>query len=197
MEMRRTWPDVTGRRTTTLVRGTLLLPRLASSVAIISSLAMASLPACLQFGQDVSSDAGAVGANVAGGDAARETAALTGDKCAIDSISGVTLCTKISLCPGLLVDHDLYPDCGFRLPGASIDLVCVCGEVICPVGVALDCAQAKELLDTQSESAVCVQQAEGRCAPRSPAKPGRAPSCDANCAAECGADVSCRKICGC
>ena len=88
-------------------------------------------------------------------------------------MSGITLCTSIAACPGLVVDHDLYPDCGFRVPTNSIDLECVCDDFLCPVGAALTCAQAKSLLQAHSALAVCVSQNEGRCAARSlnPTKP--------------------------
>ena len=106
------------------------------------------------------------------------------------------LCTSLDQCPGLAVDHDLYPDCGFRAPSTTIDLECVCGDFLCPVGAVLNCAQAKMLLGDQSEVIACVQQSEGRCAPRTAPKPGST-SCDSNCRDACAGDINCRKLCGC
>ena len=107
----------------------------------------------------------------------------------------MVLCTSISLCPGVAVDHDVYPNCGFRLPSSSIDLECVCDNVLCPVGSALNCNQAWDLLDSQSELAVCTQSNEGRCAMLAASNPSR--SCDRACAADCAGDPLCFRLCGC
>ena len=129
----------------------------------------------------------------AGSDAA--PAAVSGTQCALDSVSKTTLCTKIDPCPGLAVDHDVYPDCGFRVPAVSLDLECVCGDFLCSMGTALTCAQAGMLLTNGSELAVCTQVVEGRCAPRGAAKP--VSSCDRTCASECAGDPGCLGLCGC
>jgi len=161
-------------------------------LALLPTLCLCS---CLQIGTSDSSapDAAAASGPVSAVDAQVPSG---GTGCAVDSVSGATLCTSIDQCPGLKVDHDLYSDCGFRTPSTTIDLECVCGDFLCPVGAVLNCAQAQKLLDDQSEIVTCQQQNEGRCAPRTTGKPSST-SCDSNCANSCAGDINCRKLCGC
>jgi len=93
------------------------------------------------------------------------------------------------------VDHDLYPNCGFRMPISSIDLECVCSNMLCPVGSALSCSQARDLLESQTELGVCTQSSEGRCAILWTSNPSG--SCNKSCAAECVSDPLCIRMCGC
>jgi hypothetical protein len=163
---------------------------------LLRILPLISVTSCLQIGTSADSDAGA-GAADAGLTGEAAASPLTGGSgCATDSVSGSMLCTSFDQCPGLAIDHDVYPDCGFRVPSTSIDVECVCGDFLCPVGAVLNCTQAKALLDDQSEMAACVQQSEGRCAPRAAAKQGSM-TCDTNCADACAGDINCRKLCGC
>jgi hypothetical protein len=161
-------------------------------------LCLPFLTGCLQIGPSSDADAGAPapGASSAPGDAAAVDDRMGGSNCALDSISGVTLCTSVAVCPGLAVDHDVYPDCGFRVPSSSIDLECVCGDFLCPIGAALGCGQAKDLLDSHSELDTCIQASDGRCAPRSAPKMGGS-SCDHACADVCAGDPGCLQLCGC
>ena len=99
-------------------------------------------------------------------EAAAEAAPVLPQGCVFDSAAQVTLCTTSSACPALRIDHDLYPNCGFRYPSTAIDVECVCDDSLCPLGAALDCAQAAALLDSQSELLTCIQRNEGRCAAR-------------------------------
>jgi hypothetical protein len=86
--------------------------------------------------------------------------------CVVDPLSRVTLCRETVLCPGLRIDPDVYPDCGFRLPSTTIEVQCVCDDALCPLGTALDCNQLRRLLADQSALLVCIQRDENRCAPR-------------------------------
>lgn len=157
------------------------------------------LSGCLQLDLGPT-DAGAASASSSAtaadaGDAAAP-AAVSGTGCAVDSVSKITLCTRIDPCPGLAVDHDLYPDCGFRVPAVSFDLECVCGDSMCSMGTALTCAQAQSLLADGSELAVCTQEVEGRCALRGTSTPATS-SCDRGCASECAGAPGCLGLCGC
>jgi hypothetical protein len=157
------------------------------------------LPGCLQIGTGNDADAGASSAAASAAasyDAGGDVAATGGSGCGVDSVSGATLCTRIDQCPGLAVDHDAYPDCGFRVPSTTIDLECVCGDFLCPLGAALSCDQAATLLSEQSEIAACTQQNEGRCAARA-TSPKPETSCDMSCAQACAGDINCRTLCGC
>jgi hypothetical protein len=91
--------------------------------------------------------------------------AAVGVSCAADPDTGVILCIGSTLCPGLTVDQDLYPGCGFRIHDGSdvIDLECACYGQICPIGVTTTCAQAATLMQDQSQYTVCMQVDQGRC----------------------------------
>ena len=117
-----------------------------------------------------------------------------GSYCFLDPSSGLAFCGQTSQCPGLTVDPDLFPNCGFRMAQELLDLECVCSTAICPVGIASTCAQAAQLLKQQSELTVCAQEAEGRCVSIGKRE---ASTCDRNCAAGCWGDTSCRAACGC
>lgn len=144
-------------------------------------------------------DAGAGGgasssstAAAAGGDAGAK-----GIDCITEAQTGATLCTGISSCPGLAVDHDVYPTCGFRPGGNVLDLECACQTSLCPVGVAKTCAEAAKLLAGQNESTVCLQIDEGRCTGGGPPTKTPNPTCDRQCASECGGAAGCIHLCGC
>jgi hypothetical protein len=140
-----------------------------------------------------------------GGAGSAESASTTsgdagpkGVDCITEPETGATICSGISTCPGLLVDHDVYPTCGFRVGGgALLDLECGCQGSLCPIGVAQTCEQAQALLRDQSESTVCLQVADGRCTKGTQTKPPASPTCDKLCAAECGNVPSCLRLCGC
>jgi hypothetical protein len=141
-----------------------------------------------------SDDAGAAGSD--GADAS-EPEEVTGLDCVTDTTSRVTLCTSISSCDGLAVDHDAFPNCGFRVGGSTIDLQCLCADALCPMGTSLSCAQARQLLADSTETLVCAQQNDGRCAARSVTEPVPTSSCDRSCAEECVNSPACLELCGC
>jgi hypothetical protein len=126
-----------------------------------------------------------------------------GAGCGAESTTGATLCTAISLCPTLAVDHDVYPNCGFRIRGQAIDLECACSGALCPIGAPATCEQAARLLSGQTELQVCSQVNEGRCTTPTPqstsssASSSGSSTCDRTCAGECGGDPGCVKLCGC
>ena len=159
------------------------------------------LGSCLQIGSLEGSDGGADAAKPGDSgvtsDAKAPNADAGGDLgCIVDPLSRVTLCTSIALCPGLAVDHDRFPHCGFRKGAGLIDLACFCDNFVCPLGTTLTCGQARDLLATQFELNACLQVNEGRCAPRS-ATPPAGTSCDKNCASTCAGDPGCIRLCGC
>ena len=150
------------------------------------------LSACLQIGPSSNTTA----TSTAPTDAGTSSTPSTGTGCGTDVISGVTLCSATSLCLGLVVDRDLYADCGFRVPSTSIDLECICGDYyLCSIGTALNCAQAQTLLASQSELLTCSQVGDDRCALRAPSKP--ATNCDHTCLSGCAGDPGCVTLCGC
>lgn len=145
-------------------------------------------------------DAGAAASRGGASGGTSGDAGVQGVDCITEPQTGATLCTGISSCPGVAVDHDLYPHCGFRPGGAVLDLECACQTSLCPVGVAKTCDDAKKLLGNQSETTVCAQVAEDRCTGGGvPATSGTStPStCDKQCASECGGAPGCIHMCGC
>jgi hypothetical protein len=156
--------------------------------------------ACLQIGLPDGADGGASGGTASDAGTQKDAKALVSDAgdfgCIVDPASRVTLCTGIAACPGLAIDHDRFPDCGFRTGSGFIDVQCICDNYLCPLGATLTCAQAKELLTSQFEIGACSQVSEGRCAPRS-AMPPTGTTCDKNCASMCAGDPGCIRLCGC
>jgi hypothetical protein len=150
---------------------------------------------CLQLDLGDPADSGAAPAAPSSGSSA-DAGTFGGTLCAVDALSKTTLCTSIDPCPGLAVDHDVFPDCGFRVPSLAIDLQCVCGDSLCPMGTSLTCAQAQALLSNNSELSVCTQELEGRCALRGTSTPTTS-TCDRSCASECAGDPGCIGLCGC
>ncbi|MEP7050808.1 MAG: hypothetical protein ABJB12_10660 [Pseudomonadota bacterium] len=161
---------------------------------LIGVLVFGCLPACLQLGKALDSDGGASGAGGGGGEGAHAT---TGTNCGVDPNSGIALCLGISSCPAVRVDPDQFPDCGFRISGATIDLECLCGDALCPMGSAASCLDAKGLLADQSAQGVCAAVADGRCTIVKQTSVSSSSMCDKNCRAECGGDPNCVTLCGC
>jgi hypothetical protein len=106
----------------------------------------------------------------------------------------------VSTCPSVVVDTQAMPDCGFRIRGSVVDLVCACGTAICPMGAFTTCAEATRLLAEQTTSSVCTQLAEGRCSEAAPTTtPGNDgnPACDRQCVRDCGGGSACAAVCNC
>lgn len=152
-----------------------------------------------------------LGGEESGGDASVSSDAsagkIVGAGCGTEQKSGVQLCLATSMCPKVVVDTQALPSCGFRVRGATADLVCACGTAICPMGIFATCAEAAQLLAKQTEQAVCVQLNEGRCTEPS-ASPsssssstsgssGGNPTCDRQCLQECGGGAGCASVCNC
>lgn len=166
----------------------------------LALLATVLLASCIDFSVGPKgSDAGAQGDGAAAqkSDAgASDAAANSGLGCGKDPQTGETLCIGLSSCPGLVVDQNELPGCGFRVTGgASIDIECACSGSICPLGVATSCAQAKSLLASQTYAGVCIQVSEGRCTSGTAQPPPS--NCDKTCASQCGGDPTCLQGCGC
>jgi hypothetical protein len=144
-------------------------------------------------------------------------AGFVGGGCGSESTTGTQLCVATSMCPTLVVDTSAMPHCGFRVRNGVPDLVCACGTSLCSMGVFDTCDQASNLLLTQSEAAVCVQVADGRCEDISGTPVVAATStssstsstsstsssasggtgCDAQCVKDCGGGEACASVCNC
>jgi hypothetical protein len=165
----------------------------------LSSLVlMVSLSSCLQFGKasdsGVGADAGGAGASGAGSNGGTPA---TGVNCGVDPSSGVALCLGLSSCPRVRVDPDQFPDCGYRIGGRNIDLECLCGESLCPMGNAVTCLDAQALLSGESAQGVCAGLAEGRCQLVKQPSRSASSSCDQECRSQCSGVPGCLALCGC
>lgn len=141
-----------------------------------------------------------------GSDAAAE-GGVQGAYCGAERQTGIMLCAATSMCPDIVVDVQSMPSCGFRIRGSAVDLVCGCGDQVCPMGIFANCAQAAQLLANQSEGQVCAQVGEGRCTDATSAtssstsstsstSSGGSSGCKA-CLAECGGGAACASVCNC
>jgi hypothetical protein len=171
---------------------------LAGFVVSLSCLCFA-FAGCVQIGTDTGGGSGAGGTSGAGPTSANDGSdAGGGTNCGRDSTGSVTLCEEIDACPGLGVDPSAYAGCGFRLGGAApIDLECVCGDALCPIGVASSCAQAAQLLAAQNVLTVCEQAGAGRCLPLGTGGDASSGSCTPACQSECAGVPDCLVTCGC
>jgi hypothetical protein len=156
------------------------------------------LVACLQ---QVSTGTGTTDPTASTTSTSSSSGALpTGTACTDDPQTQVTLCEATSLCPGVVVDPGALPNCGFQLhPGSVLDLECLCGTALCPIGVPQTCAQATQLLASQTSLVVCQQVSNATCIELAPAATdaGAASSCDKQCETECSGEPDCIQLCGC
>ena len=153
----------------------------------------------INFGDKQGAGSGATSASSSAATSPPDAGAK-GIDCVTEQTTGATICTGVSSCPQLVVDHDVYPDCGFRVKGTTLDLECACNGSLCPIGVAMTCEQAKQLLSAQTEQTVCIQVGEGRCTAGTPTTGtggGPTSTCDKACSGQCGGDPGCIKGCGC
>jgi len=172
-----------------------MLRRPLTAARVTAVLLAAGSIACsgIRLGDATSADGGAQASAPAGADAA-----VQGIDCIDEPSTGAALCTAVSSCPDVVVDHDAYPSCGFRVRFGGLDLECACNGQLCPVGAPASCDEARKLLAAQTQGGVCTQVSEGRCTAAAAAGgAGPSSSCDRACAGECGGDPGCIKLCGC
>ena len=149
-------------------------------------------------GGRVGADGGPTSTSDGGADAG-----VQGAYCGAERQTGIQLCAATSMCPDIVVDTQAMPSCGFRIRGTAVDLVCGCGDQVCPMGIFSNCAQAAQLLANQSEGQVCAQISEGRCTSASPSSTSSSSSsggntaCDKQCYADCGGGAACASVCNC
>ena len=174
--------------------------------ALVAPLLATSLAACLQV--STGTDTGP-GSTSSGSGSTTASAASPSDPsaggtgCSTDPQTGVTLCTGINACPGVTVDSDAFPGCGFVLHGAgTLDLECICSDSLCPIGVPQSCAQATQLLSTQTLLLVCQQAPDGRCVQLTAQDAGSgaasgSSTCLQQCRSDCAGVPDCMQLCGC
>ena len=156
------------------------------------------LPGCALLGIGTG-DSSASGTTTGGG---ADAGVATGVNCGADPSTGTTLCLGISLCPNVAIDSETFPACGFHIHGNVIDMECVCGGLLCPLGVAATCDALTALLAQANEGSVCAQTGGGQCTeltvtPTSSSSSGGSGTCDTACRDECAGDPNCIVACGC
>ena len=154
-----------------------------------------SLSSCVQIGS--ATDSGAADDASSAGSAGTGSTKVSGTNCGVDPSSGIALCLGISSCPTVRVDPEQFPDCGYRISGASIDLECLCGDALCPIGAAASCLDAKALLSEQSALGVCASVANGRCEVVKQSANNPQSTCEKDCRTQCAGVPGCIQLCGC
>jgi hypothetical protein len=159
---------------------------------------------CLQIGTGTDAGTGN-GSGASTGSAPVSSLAADADggpmgmNCFVDPQTKAALCEQIDKCPGVNVDPGAFPNCGYAMGGGGgrLDLECLCGTSLCPIGVPASCEQAKALLDAQNAITVCGQRDEGRCVELAAPDAGSGSTCDRSCRDECAGAPDCIQLCGC
>jgi hypothetical protein len=157
-----------------------------------------TLAACLQISTGPI-DGGGAGATT--GPSSPATSSDGGGTGCSETPSGLlVLCETIDACPGVGVDPVVFAGCGFRLAGPDpIDLECVCGDLLCPIGAPGTCAAASSLLAAQTVLGVCAQAGQGLCVPlvATESDAGSSSTCTPACESQCSGAPDCLQACGC
>jgi len=176
---------------------------------------LAAFAACLDISQGGGSS-GAAGSDAGTSSGATADAGIQGAGCGKERTTGIELCTATSMCPNVVVDVQQYPNCGFRIRGGAVDLVCGCTDSVCPMGIFTTCQQAAKLLETQNAGSVCAQVSEDRCQAVQPSSSSTSSGsttssssgssggssnggigCDKQCMTDCGGGSACASLCNC
>jgi hypothetical protein len=125
-----------------------------------------------------------------------------GIDCGTDPETSVTLCLGTSLCPGMLIDTEAYPACGFRMNGGVLDVECSCNGMLCPLGAVGSCDDLKTAFANSNEGTICAQVSAGTCTQGTPMATSSSAAtgggtCDVACRDECAGDQTCIQSCGC
>lgn len=186
-------------------------PLLLVPVVMLAGLALvAPLAGCEQIAQALGEDAGSTATTTSTDASVATDAGAVGGGCGTESNTGIQLCSAMSLCPSVVVDTAAMPNCGFRIRGAVVDLVCGCSSFVCPMGTFTTCDEASALLASQTEALVCAQISGGGCtevtAPTttptgtstsSTSSSNGGTGCDHECVTSCGGGASCASLCNC
>lgn len=143
---------------------------------------------------------GGTGGSSSGSGAGGGSSSAQGINCGTDPDTSATLCLGSSVCPGLVVDSEVFPGCGYRVKGNTVDIECSCGGFLCPLG-ATSCADAKQKLTDENYGVVCSQVGAGACVEGTPAASSTSSSsggsCDTACRNDCAGEPTCIQACGC
>ena len=113
--------------------------------------------------------------------------------------SSISLCQYISACPNLVLNAQVFPQCGFRIHGSAIDPECLCdGQYLCPIGNPTTCAEAAaDATGDTTYDSVCEQSVEGHCTSLTASGTGGTPTACQTCIQNCDNVPACIDACGC
>jgi hypothetical protein len=184
-----------------MVQGSRFLALLVSSAPLSLALTVTTAGCLNDLGTDIANADTSSSASTSD-DASTGTASGTG--CGTDPTTGITLCTGITECSSITVDQSALGGCGFRIHSGSnvIDLECLCGTQLCPIGVPDTCDQASSLLSGQTSLVVCEESSEGKCVQEgeeagTTSITSTTSTCNQQCLVSCGAEPDCQQLCGC
>ncbi len=175
---------------------------------VLFCLAPFELSACIQdVGTGVDSTSGSTSSSTP---TSGDDGGTGGISCGEDPTTQITLCSGLGACPAVTFDPSALAGCGFRVHDgtAIIDLECVCGDYLCPIGVPDTCAQAATLLDGLTSLVVCEEVSEGKCVQEAlpeagagsttgTSGTGSSSTCITGCITSCGTAPDCLQLCGC
>ena len=129
------------------------------------------------------------------------TSTSQGSNCGTDPDTSAVLCLGSGVCPGLTIDSEVYPGCGFRVNGTAVDIECSCSGWLCPLGAA-SCSDAQATkLASASAGVICSELGNGICVQGTPVSSAAGSSsggtCDTTCRTECAGEPTCIQACGC
>jgi hypothetical protein len=166
-------------------------------VRVVLFVVVSSVAAACALPDFSAGSGGGKGSDAGAGDGGDGGPAVSGLGCGTDFETGIPLCLATSVCPMVVVDGQAFPTCGFRIRGSAVDLVCACGTQICTMGAYTTCAQAAQLLTSQTYQSVCAQVNEGRCVDAPNPSGGGPSTCDRSCLDRCGGGAACARLCNC
>jgi hypothetical protein len=109
--------------------------------------------------------------------------------------SSYNICTMISTCPGLQIDTNRFPECGFSVHGSALDPECLCYGSMCPMGTPQTCDDMQTLLSNVTIESVCAEYQAGHC--QSEGSIGGVDTDCQLCKANCNGNQACIQNCGC
>ena len=105
------------------------------------------------------------------------------------------LCEDLSTCPGVGIDPNAFPDCGYSIHNDLIDPECLCYGYACPMGAPQNCGDMAALLVSGvSQRGICENVLAGHC--RDLGADGTPSDCQI-CKDNCYGIQTCIWACGC
>ena len=175
----------------------------------VAGLMLASglaLGACVQVGTGGGTDPGGGGGGGGAGEGGVDggvsgTDASAGTNCTVQTSGGSMLCEGLGRCPAVMVDQNVFTQCGFALTGSAAIFECECSGYLCSGGMAATCTEAAAVLQGQTSVSICNQLSSGGCTfealGTTGSGAGTSSTCNTSCESSCVGDPACIQSCGC